>query len=322
MAVLWCRERFGNSADWRAEANSYRRNFLIRISDPDNDREATIIASPEVEPLLDGYWQVGSDIDLTAKVASFTLRSHEDHPEFYDLEIQYDGLTGPNDDPLQDPPEFEYAPWSRRIGLYMAWNATPFSNNPEWTPEQRGERRTVGVLNSAKAVLQDQPEIDEDRMVLTISLNRETFNPALHANVTNTVNADAVLGGVPPGVCLMKAPRARFIYRKSQGYWRITYEIHHNPAGWSMRFVDQGGYYYRGGYLNESQPKVKFTDEEGYPTLGLLVGDADLFPRTDSLRPGDKLPAGETENYVIVQNPYALAYWAELNLPTPPQLAA
>lgn len=311
MAVTWISERYGNEADRDEETGSYTRLFWIYVDDPQNDREVTIINDPKVMNYLSGPFQAGSDTDNTVRVAGFRLTQQPEHKHLYEFELRYRSLTaeddtggGPGTDPFSEPPEIEYT-WAGAKRAVQAVFEDALTDNSDLTPEQQHAIRVIGAINSAKEPFDPQPEIDDDRMVLTITLNQPNFNVLAALLYANSVNKFD-FAGARAGQILMKPWRARAHQRAVNNvnvfYWRVTYEMHFRIEGWAIKLLDHGSYYYDGGYTNPAAPKKKFLDEDGHPTTGLLDGN------------GDKLPAGAQEKFVI-GHPYHKTNFAAIGLP-------
>lgn len=307
MSVVSCKEKYGNEGEKTLDGTSYRREFLVQITDPANDRELTIFNSPIVTAKVQllKTWEAGNDINYGVAAAKLRLRSREDSPYLYDLEAEYEsdasdgGGGGPDTDPLDEPPEFEYTWVSYKRFIDSGFDET--IGTPNSTQPQR--LRPIGFVNSAGEPFDPQPEIDDDRLVLTFSRNEATFNPRVAMAYANSVNADPI-SGAEAGQLLLKPIRASIAVKNGIWYWKKRYEIHFRWEGWDMRQLDHGSYYWEGGIGAGNPKKIKFQDESGGYTLGFL----DEF--------GDKLLDQEDYGFFVV-HPYRLMNFAPLNLPLP-----
>lgn len=308
MAVVWIRERYGNSARRDATTGSYRRLFWLRVADPTNDREHAIINDPLVMPYLSGNWSAGTDFDPTVRVDFFQLDQIPDHPEIYSLEIEYVSVSVIEEDPtaIFPPPDWDYSWVSARKPIWAVWNDAEHYQGPSDQPEEiRKVLRVIGVTNSAKQPFEQQPEYDDHRLILTITRSQLTFSPSLALLYAGSVNVDFFMGAAP-GQCLMLPWKAKPSFAGGLAYWRVTYEIHHSLLGWWEQVLDEGGFYYPGGYNIATVPQVK-RDADGTPITLLLDGT------------GDKLEVGETEQFLYF-HPHHRTLFNLLALPPPPNI--
>lgn len=144
MSVAWIRERYGNEGTRDEETGGYTRLFWLYVTDPQNDREVSIINDPLVLPLITATsWTAGADTDSTVRVAGFRLQSIDTHPHLYELEIRYrspsvedSGGGASGQDPELDPPEIEYTWASGKRAIQAVFEDT-LTENPDLTPEQQ-----------------------------------------------------------------------------------------------------------------------------------------------------------------------------------------
>lgn len=290
MSVEWCREKYGNEGEWTLDGTSYRRDFLVKITDPNADRELSIINSPVVQNKVRilKVWEAGNDIHYGVAAMRLRLRSNEDSPYLYDLEAEYSsdandggggGGGGPDTDPFDEPPEFEYTWASYKRVIDSVFNET--IGSPGLGNDQRV--RAVGAINSAKEPFDPQPEIDDDRLVLTFARNERVFNVRKAMAYANTTNADPI-SGADAGQLLLKPIRASIKVKNGIWYWRMRYEIHFRFEGWKLRLLDHGSYYWKGGFGAGNPVKKKFKDQDGAFTTGFLDETGDELLHTASIR--------------------------------------
>lgn len=296
MAVVWCREKYGNEAtfDSHADGSTYRKTFLIKVEDAQADRELTIINDPKVtaKVKLLHPWEAGADFDQTSFALKQQLRQDEDHPELYEMDVEFGPPTiqdeggggGQNQNPLADPPEVEWGFTTSKQGLWILYRYEPehASRHPtEW--EQAESEVRIGALNSAKEPFDPQPDYDDHILTLTVTRNEPTYNPVRAIAYAGAKNSDTFLG-VPPGMCLMLPWRATRHFKNGVFYNKVRYEIHFSERGWDLRLVDHGSYYWDASALGGGAPgevlpdyrtgakKIHFRDEFQVLTTGLLNG--------------------------------------------------
>lgn len=284
MGVEWIREKYGNEAefDTHADGSKYKRTFLIKVEDAQADRELTILNSPLVQAKA-GFlkpWEAGSDLDDTSFAMRYRLRSDEDCPELYEMEVEYEPPTiqdeagggGPGSNPFADPPEVEWGFTTLKQGLDLVYRNKPDSSNlNSWDEAESAVR--LGALNSAKEPFDPQPEVNEQILTLTVTRNEPTYNPLLAIVYADATNSDSFPPyGVPPGKALMLPWKSTRQFKSGIFYWKVRYEVHFRKKGWDLKLVDHGSYYWDNGYVNGAK-KIRFTDEFGNPTTGLLDGE-------------------------------------------------
>lgn len=320
MGVLWCREKYGNEAefDTHADGSKYKKIYRLRVEDAQADRELTIINDPIVQAKIKLLqpWEAGSDIDPSSFAMRFRLRQDEDHPELYDLEVEFEPPTiqdeaggNPSGNPLADPPEVEWGYTTLKQGLWEIYKHPLESPRDlkDWDEAEFSVR--IGALSSAKEPFDPQPDLDEHILTLTVTRNEPNYNALLsilYAGVTNSDNFPPY--GVPAGKALMLPWRATRQFRNGVFYWKVKYEVHFRKKGWDLRLVDHGSYYWDASALPAGEldyrlgaKKIRFRDEFGASTTGLLNGR------------GGKLAVG-SDPIIMTINEKAKAPFGPLNL--------
>lgn len=109
------------------------------------------------------------------------------------------------------------------------------------------------------------PEMDDSRLVMTVSRNQFDFNSVAAMDYRDSVNSDSFVG-FEAGKVKLAGISAKSVFEGAIFYWRVDIEFHISDEGWDLEVLDEGTYFLNGGQ------KKRFKDLEGHFTTGLLDG--------------------------------------------------
>jgi len=176
-----------------------------------SESDATIVCTDvKIDPRVDNSGYEGSKVfDITAT---------------YSNAVPSGGLGEDEEDPLDDPPEYEF-----RFNKYQVPALVDVDGNP--------------VVTGADESFDPPYMIDENRPVVIITRNEASFNPAFAVEYQDAVNEDS-WAGLDPGQAKMNL-YARTATRGSISYFIVTYEIECRWQGWNPTGILAQGFKYR-----------------------------------------------------------------------------
>lgn len=127
------------------------------------------------------------------------------------------------------------------------------------------DQNNNAIASSAGERFNPLPEIDDSRLVMTISKNQASFNTAVAMDCQDSVNSDQ-FQGFEAGKVKLAGISAKSVFEGSIFYWRVDFEFHISRDGWDLEILDEGTYFLSGGQ------RKRFKDLEGHFTTGLLDG--------------------------------------------------
>jgi len=210
---------------------------------------------------------VCTNVNIAVKPDSFGL----DRSKVYTIVATYSntvpsgGLGEDEEDPLDDPPTYE------------------FSFNKYQVPIAE-DRDGNAVRNGADEQFDPLPLVDENRPIVIVTRNEASFNPGVAVEYQDTVN-ESSWAGVDAGVAKINAISARQATRGEVTYWVVNYEIEFRWQGWNPTKILAQGYRYR---LNETGPARNYIDPAtgSPPSTPLMLQLNGLeSPPVDGVRP-------------------------------------
>lgn len=170
---------------------------------------------------------VCTNVSIVPKPDSFGL----DRSKVYSITATYSnsvpsgGLGEDEEDPLDDPPIYEFDGVKYQIPA---------------TADRDGE----AVVNGADEAFDPPYMIDENRSLILITRNEASFGPAVQEAYQDTVN-DAAWAGLGAGVAKINKISARMATRGEISYFVVTYEIEIKWQGWNPTGILAQGFKYR-----------------------------------------------------------------------------
>ena len=257
MAVTSVREiwdgRGGRSSE--AATREYTRTFRVLTDDP-TDGPLIVMIGSGLPQVGNAYTESSGAVDLGARCVSVDPQQDQDDPKAWLVTIRYStapaaatsglgaggkGARGgsgsdPSDDsqnPLLRPAEIgwsfnRYRKPIRKARLY----ATAGAVNPDFGT-------VVPVVNSAGDPFDPLPEVDDSRLILTVSRNEATFDPLFAIDYQDAVNSDLFLGAAPRQAKLNLSAKRQ--WDKVIGpYYAVQYDIEFRREGWLLSLLDAG----------------------------------------------------------------------------------
>lgn len=229
-----------------------------------------ILDHPDVPQIGDVYsTPEGTFLDLTLKRRR--LRPKDDSDILWELELEYSTKTekkeeAEEDEPLDRRPEVSIDFEIYQVTVQGAIKVENVGHDPN---------RSVNTLiawdkalvNSAGEPFDPQPERDEARPVLNVTVNEQNLNLQRLSTFANTVNQTPWLGGAPR-TWKLGGPRVVRVREKNQSFWQITTSFTFAKDTWDLQLLNQGTY-----FLDLNDDKRPFIDEEGNRRVGLLNED-------------------------------------------------
>jgi len=217
-----------------------------------SESDATIVCTDvKIDPRVDNSGYEGSKVfDITAT---------------YSNSVPSGGLGEDEEDPLDDPPEYE------------------FTFNKYQIPAI-ADRDGEAVKNGADEMFDPPFMIDENRPVIIITRNEAAFNPSTAIAYQDTVNEHA-WAGLDPGVAKINSISARTATRGEVTYAIVTYEIELRWNKWNPTKILAQGFRYR---KSEGGPPQNYMDpatEEPPSNPVLLQVNGMLSPPVDGVIP-------------------------------------
>lgn len=183
----------------------------------------------------------------------------------YSNQINVANLGEDEENPLDDPPQYEFT---------FAKYQIPAEYDRDGNP----------VINGADEKFDPPHLLDENRPIVIVTRNEIGFSAATAVEYQDAVNEDS-FAGVAPGVAKMIGISARSATRGSYTYQVVTYEIEFNWKGWNPSKLLAQGYRYR---LTEGGKSRQYIDPatNGPPSAPLLLQlNGTESPPVDGVRP-------------------------------------
>lgn len=209
----------------RARASSdgqrqYGLSFTVVTNDL-NDGPQTVGAALGLEP-FDEY-SFGNDFDPLAHAKDIEIRRSTDSPYVWEVDVDFDThVEDWDENPLNRPTVIDY-------------HFVQFQR-PCWQ-----DVNLQGVVNSAGRYFDPPPEIDDSRLVITMTRNEPIFNTALAIAYQDAVNSDPWFG-FTTGQVKVNNITGTFRKESGQSFYEVVYEFQVRYEGWQLSILDQGLY--------------------------------------------------------------------------------
>jgi hypothetical protein len=146
----------------------------------------------------------------------------------------------------------------------QAENPLDRPTDESWDAAEYEEAYEVDIAGNAVTSSSGEPfdpplKRDAARSILRIQRNEATFDTALTTQYRNVTN-EGVWRGFAGGTCLMKPIKAQSAYENGVAFFRVSYEIHINPDGWTQHPIDRAF-----SYLDDAGERQPFRDPQGTP---------------------------------------------------------
>lgn len=231
------------------------RRFAVHyqvVTDDLNDGPQTVGIALGLSPFdVYGY---GNDVDPGARAKTIRIERSEDDPYHWDVEISYDSNVEQfPDDPLSRP-------------TLIAYSFAQFQQVA--TKDVNGK----AIVNSAAFYFDPPPEIDQSRLVITMTRNEPIFDPILAVAYQDSINEDYWFG-FAPGLVKIQNLNGTPEQENGQYFYRVVYEFHVRWDGWKLSVLDQG-FYYRDG---SGSHVIKDADSQPIVEPALLDGSGGIL---------------------------------------------
>jgi len=169
------------------------------------------------------------------------------------------GSTGEDEeDPLDDPPTYEYG-----FNKYSIAASVDVDGNP--------------VVNGADEQFDPLPVVDENRLYVIVTRNEASYSPGFAVEYQDAVNESA-WAGVGAGVAKINAILGRSATRGTYSYYVVTYEIEFKWQGWNPTGVQAMGFRYRKATGAQVQEFIDPTTLQPPSLPKMLALDGTLSP--------------------------------------------
>ncbi len=244
------------------------RSFIVICNDAADGPATAVTADDGVAQIP--TWGDPHPVATACLVSNIVADPVAETDLHFDVTVTYTTPTGAStpeeEDPLDRPDE-------------VSWGGTE-ETEPYWRDTQETIDWPMGrpMTTSAGEAFAQFLERDTGKLVLTITGNRSTGNPALDEEYSRTVNSNEVeIEGVTfdAGMLYMKPIQGQKVIEGDHTYYRKTWTIVANRDGWKQYVEDRGFY--------EEAPggKLKLIlDKDGVPvkTPWPLDGDGAAEP--------------------------------------------
>lgn len=254
----------------------YKRTWIVESNRIDED--PNYIEGAFGLPKYGYHYVTDTVFDLSAFAYSFNCKQIA--PFFWEVDVEYsndESKTGGGGrgakNPLREPPSWSWGGYSvkRVVTGQSVWGE--ISNNQD--PSTQILLDSTGILNSAKEPYVPPAEIDWFIPTLTFKRNEPTFNHRYMLYYVNGVNKTKWQGWWKRTVKVANVSGVNKIVtldKKKFSYWEVTYTLHFNKETWDIFLLDQGSYYFEGGFSTGTKKPHMV---KGTPQLTLLTSNGD-----------------------------------------------
>lgn len=270
MAIVFVREVAGREGVFDSTpVRDFRRVFLVLVDDlsthPDQVKDAIGIPTlNEVHPR-----------DSGSKVQRIIPRQMDDHPELWEVSVEYSSRSSQgsqtNPDPLLRPASFDWSTSRRTVPVTKTKKSCGDSN--EFTSQ--------AITNSAGEPFDPPPVIPDSSLVLRITRNEPLFDPEVR-QFLNCTNME-VFQGFDGCTVLFSDVAATRVFEGDIEFDRVTYTFEINDSDWELELLDQGYYELVSGELKPARDGTEGT----LPSKPVLLDGA-----------GRKLASGEDPEFL------------------------
>lgn len=217
------------------------RKYTLRfqvITNDLNDGPQTVGAALGITPF--NLYSYGNDLDTGARAKEISIVRGDDDPYHWEVEIDFDS----------DVEQFPEDPLSRPT--VVSYSFAQFQQ-PVWK-DVNGQ----SIVNSAGFYFDPPVEVDQSRLIVTMTRNEPVFDPAVAVNYQDGVNSDPWYG-FSAGTVKVQSITGTLEQENGEWFWRVVYEFHVRWDGWTLSVLDQG-LYQKGGSGQNPKP---CTDNSG-----------------------------------------------------------
>lgn len=245
--------RTGRSSE--GATREYTRVFRV-LTDNVLDGPLVVMIGSGLPQVGNAYSEASGAVDLGARVTTVDPVQDQDNPKVWTVTIRYSTAPGPQASGSgsggkgtkggsgTDPSEDSRNPLLRPAEV--GWSFTRYRK-----PVRKANLYAIGgavnsavdtvvpVVNSAGDPFVPIPEIDDSRLVLSVSRNEATFDPLVAIDYQDAVNSDGFLGAAKRTAKLNLS--AKRDWDKVIGpYYKVQYEIEFRREGWLLSILDAG----------------------------------------------------------------------------------
>ena len=267
MAVVSVNEDFKGRRGSYSEggAREYTRVFLV-VTDDASDGPVTILNANGIPRPYESYAS-GNDVDLGVFCKSIDPEQDSASRLFWRVTCRYDAKIDQRGNNARENPD------PRQRPAEISWTSTTYTEVV--TEDQDG----AAIKNSANDTFIDPLTREASRPTVTVTVNRDTFNPQTKYDYEGAINNDYFLGAEPKSfICRRIDANLEYVTLENIGlvpYWRITYVFEHNRDLWNPVRVLDAGFNYLDG-----TDKVRIHDVNGEPVTNAirLDGSGGVLP--------------------------------------------
>lgn len=223
--------------------------YAVAVNDR-TDNELTVILATGIPRVGDLYITTDGEAISSLLVTGVRVERSEESPYLWYAEVDY-GTTSrdparQNENPLLRPADIAFDFAKYRKLLTRAWN--PDSGAYDGAP----------VVNSAGVPI--EVEVDDTRLVLSITRNEAAYNPALAFAYRDAINSDVWFGG-QPFQWKVQEFSGRLDHQFGQSFWVVSYAFEFRLEGWRGSVLDAG----RSEFISSSGKLQTIVDDAGSP---------------------------------------------------------
>lgn len=255
----------------------YKRTYLVEVDDHKDD--ANVVETAFGLPKYGQNYITEKMIDVSVHV--YSMNAKQINHRLWSVDIEYTNSSSKFNEP-KDPtlyrPQWSWGGFQERktVEGQSKWEEEYESQDP--SDEGVLLWDSTGILNSAKEPFVPPAEIDNFIPTLTFKRNEPIFNHNYMLLYVNSVNKRRWYKWHPRTVkcaSISGVYKEKQIRKKIYSYWEVTYVFHFKKETWDLFLLDQGTYYFDGGFSTVAYARKVPFGAKGTPALGLLTSDGD-----------------------------------------------
>jgi hypothetical protein len=277
-----------NSAGGDPREHTYTRHFFVESSGPASD--VAVVAAPGIPIFGSVYVHPPSGfVDMGAWAKRIEARRREEHPDFFDVEVEYSNVLdrapggganpslggGTGGSPLQQQDSPLLRPPSVRFG------------SKTYTVHVTEDVHGDPIVNTAGAPFEAGLEVERARLTMTLTRNvlAALINPVFANGYVGCINDAAWLGFAARQAKVTAWSTSERKYDRGVYYFEETWEFEFAPqlTTWGRRVLNAGWYYLDPAVTPPAAAEKPFVDAYGRPkgSVGMLKADGDRLPDGD-----------------------------------------
>lgn len=240
MAIILCKEK-GGARRGDIDDKGVRRYTRVWVVFTD-DRlvGAGVVRQAAGIPRVFDPYVTDTELDLGARVKSVEAQEDGEYPLRWEVTVEYSSATGDEEqgqeNPLDKPAAIRWSTAKEKKAV--STSVDTIGPGPDFLIEVGGEP----ITNSASQPFDPPPEVDDTRLVLTITKNQGFFSP----NTIEEFTADGgainrySFWGFDPGTVHIEDLDAEEVWENGFFFYKVTYVFHIKRSGWKLTLLDCG----------------------------------------------------------------------------------